>query len=996
MFSQTIEFLSKTYYLVDFIVFWAFAAVSLFAIGVIIAALARVAEQNGEIKNFRKKKDEKESIDNAFYPSSVNCEKRTDVATDNAEGSLNSKEDEIVGATGIEAKENESVEDETNEIVVETEDETDNLAETEEESSELVETSTDDDIDRVEATETNEEPENEEKNEIIAESERDDEIVSEVEDSESIENEVVEKLTTSDSESVENDDEPNSSESEDIQNVQESSIVEETEKETTETADESKTFETIDNSAEENEPIAEPVVEETKEIVTEKRDLHTEIKDGFVYFDAYSRSFISKLIQADKQVQDFYTQIKNKLLSYRKIHDRLSWRGESYRLGRKLEAYLSFRGRTLCMYVALNPDDYNQNVYHQRNYGDRKRYASVPMMVKVRSGLGLKRALTLIDILLEGIAANKKFERNDYYYEYLDDQALLKDGLIKLIRMRRPVELGENESQEEAIRRVITELEQQPEIEAVDDDANPEFEESIENDESIEPPEFEQTDELVEEPVAPAPTFEENESETKDDTEEIPDKIETVTEVESEESERSSEDAVPSFEENEEEEEYDETPAFEPIEKPIEEEPLVPAPTFEENESEAKDDIEEIPDKIETVTEVEIEESERPSEDAVPAFEENEKEKEYDETPIFEPIDEPIEEEPVAPAPTFEESESEAKDDSSELPEFFTPVSEPSAEEKILPEFEEKTDEERESAIPKFESLDEIEDSEIKEKPATKRAAAPQFEEKDNAISAKRKSDSDFIPDELESLPEIKTEKVKEDKSSTYREKQPERVFEGSSALPKGLYDYVPENKKPKKEEKVEVEEKIEIPEGLTDEEKRKIAEDEELLKQLMEEDSSADDEEQFEIVGTCTDTSGFNAFENKIFNASNTVKYYYSELKNTLLSYKKIKCKQSNAGDSFRQGNNLVARITYNGNKLRLHLALNPKDYNVNDYNHYSMINVNAYKDVPFTLEIAGRRDLIAAAKLIQDAMGNKFVVYLDKKREYFDYAAYYTKKED
>lgn len=924
MFSQTIEILSKTYYLVNFIVFWAFAAVSLFAIGVIIAALARVAEQNGEIKNFRKKKDEKESIDNAFYPSSVNCEKRTDVATDNAEGSLNSKEDEIVDASGIEAKENESVEDETNEIVVETEDETDNLAETEEESSELVETSTDDDIDRVEATETNEEPENEEKNEIIAESERDDEIVSEVEDSESIENEVVEKLTTSDSESVENDDEPNSSESEDIQNVQESSIVEETEKETTETADESKTFETIDNSAEENEPIAEPVVEETKEIVTEKRDLHTEIKDGFVYFDAYSRSFISKLIQADKQVQDFYTQIKNKLLSYRKIHDRLSWRGESYRLGRKLEAYLSFRGRTLCMYVALNPDDYNQNVYHQRNYGDRKRYASVPMMVKVRSGLGLKRALTLIDILLEGIAANKKFERNDYYYEYLDDQALLEDGLIKLIRMRRPVELGENESQEEAIRRVITELEQQPEIEAVeDDDANPEFEESIENDESIEPPEFEQTDELVEEPVAPAPTFEENESETKDDTEEIPGKIETVTEVE-------------------------------------------------------------------------IEESERPSEDVVPSFEENEKEEEYDETPIFEPIDEPIEEEPVAPAPTFEESESEAKDDSSELPEFFTPVSEPSAEEKILPEFEEKTDEERESAIPKFESLDEIEGSEVKEKPATKRAAAPQFEEKDNAISAKRKSDSDFIPDELESLPEIKTEKVKEDKSSTYREKQPERVFEGLSALPKGLYDYVPENKKPKKEEKVEVEEKIEIPEGLTDEEKRKIAEDEELLKQLMEEDSSADDEEQFEIVGTCTDTSGFNAFENKIFNASNTVKYYYSELKNTLLSYKKIKCKQSNAGDSFRQGNNLVARITYNGNKLRLHLALNPKDYNVNDYNHYSMINVNAYKDVPFTLEIAGRRDLIAAAKLIQDAMGNKFVVYLDKKREYFDYAAYYTKKED
>ena len=133
-----------------------------------------------------------------------------------------------------------------------------------------------------------------------------------------------------------------------------------------------------------------------------------------------------------------------------------------------------------------------------------------------------------------------------------------------------------------------------------------------------------------------------------------------------------------------------------------------------------------------------------------------------------------------------------------------------------------------------------------------------------------------------------------------------------------------------------------------------------------------------------------------KLYNAPNNIKYYYNEIKNTLMSYKKIKCKQSNAGDSFRQGNNLVARITYNGNKLRLHLALNPKDYSVNVYDHYSLINVNAYKEVPFTLEIDKREKLVSAAKLVQDAMGNKFVVYLDNKREYVDYAAYYTKKED
>lgn len=210
---------------------------------------------------------------------------------------------------------------------------------------------------------------------------------------------------------------------------------------------------------------------------------------------------------------------------------------------------------------------------------------------------------------------------------------------------------------------------------------------------------------------------------------------------------------------------------------------------------------------------------------------------------------------------------------------------------------------------------------------------------------------------------------------------------------PKGLYDEVPD--KAKKQEKAEEQIEIVIPEGLTEEEQKLIDEQQALLDELTEEAVTEENEEN-ETVGTCTDTSRFTAFENKLYNADNSIKYYYSELKNTLMAYKGIKSKLTNAGDSFKIGNTLVARITLNGNKLRLHLSLDPRDYNPSIYNHTSFEDVKAYKDIPLALEITKRADLSTATKLIQDAMGSKFVLFIDPKREYVDYQAYYTEKKN
>lgn len=226
---------------------------------------------------------------------------------------------------------------------------------------------------------------------------------------------------------------------------------------------------------------------------------------------------------------------------------------------------------------------------------------------------------------------------------------------------------------------------------------------------------------------------------------------------------------------------------------------------------------------------------------------------------------------------------------------------------------------------------------------------------------------------------------------------------EVNRAIPKGLYVDVPDERDvEEKEEKEPSVRPEDIRPELTEEERAEVDQNEALLKSLMESEEEeirdeiiGDEDIPVVIIGECTDTSNFTAFEHKLLNATNVQKYIFSEIKNTLLSYKHVRDKLSNAGDAFRQGSNLIARITLNGGKLRLHLCLNPKAYSPKVYKHYSLKNVAAYAEVPFTIELANRRDLVNACKLIQDAMASKFIIYTNDKREYIDYAAFYTMKE-
>ena len=148
----------------------------------------------------------------------------------------------------------------------------------------------------------------------------------------------------------------------------------------------------------------------------------------------YRSSFTSRLIQAETSVQDYYTIIKNYLLSFKGVKSRTSWNYENFTKGRSQCARINVKGKTLTVNLALAPDGYNANKYHFSDVSDDPRFDKLPMLLKVRSARALKYALELIDELMASIGiAQSAVPEVDYHMPYEPNSELAKRGLVKLI-----------------------------------------------------------------------------------------------------------------------------------------------------------------------------------------------------------------------------------------------------------------------------------------------------------------------------------------------------------------------------------------------------------------------------------------------------------------------------------------------------------------------------------------------------------------------------------
>ena len=198
------------------------------------------------------------------------------------------------------------------------------------------------------------------------------------------------------------------------------------------------------------EPVAE-VVEEApvvEELAVAAEPVYEEIDNQLVDAETglvirLKKSFTAKMKQSDEKVKEYYSDIKNELTSYKRLNSNVSWHGDRFNYGRDTVAKINISGKTLCFYLALDPNDpeYKTTVYHQRDVSAQKAYENTPFMVKVKSDAAAKKALRLVGYLAEKIGAEKEtnFEPVNYVDEfgYESTKQLFDTGFIKATKEKK-------------------------------------------------------------------------------------------------------------------------------------------------------------------------------------------------------------------------------------------------------------------------------------------------------------------------------------------------------------------------------------------------------------------------------------------------------------------------------------------------------------------------------------------------------------------------------
>ena len=166
---------------------------------------------------------------------------------------------------------------------------------------------------------------------------------------------------------------------------------------------------------------------------------------------------------------------------------------------KEVVAKISFRGKTLCLFLALNAADYADTKYQLEDVSDIPSNVDTPAMYRLKSAKRIKYAMELISFTMEKFGV-QRIDRiaEDYYMPYEGVVELIKKGLVKrdiktaadeaifeqgkaqVEQSEQPVEIAPGmfvttKSADEKEREVAaTESEQSAETEQAPDDANSE------------------------------------------------------------------------------------------------------------------------------------------------------------------------------------------------------------------------------------------------------------------------------------------------------------------------------------------------------------------------------------------------------------------------------------------------------------------------------------------------------------------------------------------
>lgn len=147
----------------------------------------------------------------------------------------------------------------------------------------------------------------------------------------------------------------------------------------------------------------------------------------------YKKSFRAKLSQSLDNVQDYYSELKNALLSFKGVKNRISWNYEAFNRGRVHVAKMDAKSRTLYLYLGIDPAVLTDTKYNFVDVSGKKKYATTPVLMKIKGERKFKHALELISMLCgeQLQLPHLELESVDYRVPRMTIEELVEEGSMK-------------------------------------------------------------------------------------------------------------------------------------------------------------------------------------------------------------------------------------------------------------------------------------------------------------------------------------------------------------------------------------------------------------------------------------------------------------------------------------------------------------------------------------------------------------------------------------
>ncbi len=157
-------------------------------------------------------------------------------------------------------------------------------------------------------------------------------------------------------------------------------------------------------------------------------------RDGRRVQVKYRQSFRARMMSASEESKGYYNDLKNYILSFEDVSCSDSQNYESFSGGRRPLAKMNISGKTMILYLALDPVALEGSKYKFENVGDRRRFEKTPVKVKVRSARSFKWAKELIDMTMAEAGRSFVSLREDVYAPdgSVSREELMRMGLIKM------------------------------------------------------------------------------------------------------------------------------------------------------------------------------------------------------------------------------------------------------------------------------------------------------------------------------------------------------------------------------------------------------------------------------------------------------------------------------------------------------------------------------------------------------------------------------------